>query len=390
MGIFSKNKRAKNAAFLVVDNQKQWQDLICSGYTSLDKNPEVVTAIEQIAQLIASMTIYLMQNTDRGDQRVINELSRVVDITPNNYQNRTNFIFWVAKTMLLKGNAIVMPKTREGYLQSLDPVRPDIVNIENDVNGIGYNVQINGVTHDPKELLHFALNPGANEPYKGMGYSLTLANVVNNLAQAQKTINGFMASKWRPSLIVKVDAMTDNFASPEGRRKLLNEYIQTNERGEPWILPADAVQIEQVRPLTLADLAINDSVKLDKQTVAAIIGVPAFVLGVGTFNAQEWNNFIGSKVKYFAAIIEQELTRKLLLSPQYYFKFNARSLYRYDIKDLAAVANDEFTRGIMTGNEVRDWLGLSPLEGLDDLKILENYINLDRIDDQSKLTGDND
>lgn len=388
MGIFNKKKRSKNTAFMVVNNQ-QWQDMICNGYTSLENNPEVITAVEQIAQLIASMTIYLMQNTDRGDLRIKNELSRVIDITPNAWQNRTNFIFWVAKTMLLKGNAVVMPKTQDGKLQSLDPVRPETVSIESNLTGDGYNIQINGVTHDPKELLHFALNPGANEPYRGMGYSVALKNVINNLAQAQKTINGFLASKWAPSLIVKVDAMTEEFSSPDGRRKLLDNYVKTNERGEPWILPADAVQVEQVRPLTLADLAINDSVKLDKQTVAAIIGVPAFVLGVGEFKAEEWNNFISSRVKYFAAIIEQELTRKLLLSPQLYFKFNARSLYRYDMTELATVANAEFTRGIMTGNEVRDWLGLSPLEGLDELKILENFINLDRIDDQSKLTGGN-
>lgn len=388
MGIFNKKKRSKNTAFMVVNNQ-QWQDMICNGYTSLENNPEVITAIEQIAQLIASMTIYLMQNTDRGDIRIKNELSRVIDITPNAWQNRTNFIFWVTKTMLLKGNAVVMPKTQKGYLKSLDPVRPESVSIESNFNGDGYNIQINGVTHDPEELLHFALNPGANEPYRGMGYSVALKNVINNLAQAQKTINGFLASKWAPSLIVKVDSMTEEFSSPDGRRKLLDNYVKTNERGEPWILPADAVQVEQVRPLTLADLAINDSVKLDKQTVAAIIGVPAFVLGVGEFKAAEWNNFISSRVKYFAAVIEQELTRKLLLSPQLYFKFNARSLYRYDMTELATVANAEFTRGIMTGNEVRDWLGLSPLEGLDELKILENFINLDRIDDQSKLTGGN-
>lgn len=388
MGIFNKKKRSKNTGFMVVNNQ-QWQDMICNGYTSLENNPEVITAVEQIAQLISSMTIYLMQNTDRGDIRIKNELSRVIDITPNAWQNRTNFIFWIAKTMLLKGNAVVMPKTKEGKLQSLEPVPPNSVSIESNVTGDGYNIQINSVTHDPKELLHFALNPGANEPYRGMGYSVALKNVINNLAQAQKTINGFLSSKWAPSLIVKVDSMTEEFSSPDGRRKLLDNYVKTNERGEPWILPADAVQVEQVRPLTLADLAINDSVKLDKQTVAAIIGVPAFVLGVGEFKAEEWNNFISSRVKYFAAIIEQELTRKLLLSPQLYFKFNARSLYRYDMTELATVANAEFTRGIMTGNEVRDWLGLSPLEGLDELKILENFINLDRIDDQSKLTGGN-
>lgn len=388
MGIFNKKKRSNKTGFMVVNNQ-QWQDMICNGYTSLENNPEVITAIEQIAQLIGSMTIYLMENTDRGDIRIKNELSRIIDITPNGYQNRTNFIFWVAKTMLLKGNAVVMPKTQKGYLKSLDPVRPESVSIESNLTGDGYNIQINGVTYDPKELLHFALNPGANEPYRGMGYSVALKNVINNLAQAQKTINGFLSSKWAPSLIVKVDSMTEEFSSPDGRRKLLDNYVKTNERGEPWILPADAVQVEQVRPLTLADLAINDSVKLDKQTVAAIIGVPAFVLGVGEFKAEEWNNFISSRVKYFAAVIEQELTRKLLVSSKFYFKFNARSLYRYDMTELATVANAEFTRGIMTGNEVRDWLGLSPLEGLDELKILENFINLDRIDDQSKLTGGN-
>lgn len=388
MGIFDKKKRSKNTAFMVVNNQ-QWQDMICNGYTSLENNPEVITAVEQIAQLIASMTIYLMANTDRGDIRIKNGLSRIIDITPNAWQNRTNFIFWVTKTMLLKGNAVVMPKTQDGELQSLDPVRPETVSIESNLTGDGYNIQINSVTYDPKELLHFALNPGANEPYRGMGYSVALKNVINNLAQAQKTINGFLSSKWAPSLIVRVDAMTEEFSSPDGRRKLLDNYVKTNERGEPWILPGDAVQVEQVRPLTLADLAINDSVKLDKQTVAAIIGVPAFVLGVGEFKAAEWNNFISSRVKYFASIIEQELTRKLLLNPKFYFKFNARSLYRYDMTELATVANAEFTRGIMTGNEVRDWLGLSPLEGLDELKILENFINLDRIDDQSKLTGSN-
>lgn len=388
MGIFDKKKRSKNTAFMVVNNQ-QWQDMICNGYTSLENNPEVITAVEQIAQLIASMTIYLMANTDRGDIRIKNGLSRIIDITPNAWQNRTNFIFWVTKTMLLKGNAVVMPKTQDGELQSLDPVRPETVSIESNLTGDGYNIQINSVTYDPKELLHFALNPGANEPYRGMGYSVALKNVINNLAQAQKTINGFLSSKWAPSLIVRVDAMTEEFSSPDGRRKLLDNYVKTNERGEPWILPGDAVQVEQVRPLTLADLAINDSVKLDKQTVAAIIGVPAFVLGVGEFKAAEWNNFISSRVKYFASIIEQELTRKLLLNPKFYFKFNARSLYRYDMTELATVANAEFTRGIMTGNEVRDWLGLSPLEGLDELKILENFINLDRIDDQSKLMGGN-
>ena len=367
-------------------SQEAFDTLTCQGYTNLADNPEIITAVNKIAKLIGSMTIHLMQNTDDGDVRIRNELSRKIDINPNENMTRSLFVQWIVSTLYLygAGNAVVWPQFRRGYLRDLKPVPPAMVSFIPD--GIwDYRVQINGKEYDPDEVLHFVLNPGSYYPWRGQGLQVALKDVANNLKQAAATEKGFMQSKWKPSIIVKVDSLTEEFASPEGRSRLLHDYIDTTEAGEPWMIPAEQFSIEQIKPLSLSDLALADMVQLDKKTVASILGVPPFVLGVGDFHREEWNNFISSTIMPIAQMIEQELTKKLLYSPDYYFHFNPRSLYNYELRDMAAIADDQYIRGIMTGNEVRKWIGLSPVEGLNELVILENYIPRGMIGEQSKL-----
>lgn len=372
------------AAFVLGDF---FEDCCCSGYTRLSDNPEIQTACLRIAELIGSMTIYLMENTPDGDRRILNELSRKIDIEPNGNMTRSHWMTANVMNMLLygKGNAVCVPHTYEGTLQSLEPISASRVTFRPEPNSYrDYRVLIDGVSRDPNNLLHFVYNPDPTYLWMGRGVTVTLKDIANNLKQAQATENAFMSSEWKPAIIVKVDAMSDEFATPAGRQKLLDSYVKPSQPGEPWMIPAEQIDVEQVRPLTLADLAIKDTVELDKKTVAAVIGVPAFLLGVGEFNRDEWNNFVQTKVRAIALNIQQQMTRCLILSPKWYIFLNYWSLMDYDLKATSDILLAGSDRGFVNGDEWRDRMHLPPA-GLKEYKVLENYIPYDMSGDQHKL-----
>lgn len=363
------------------------EDICCPGYTRLSDCPEIHTACMRIAELIGSMTIHLMENTEQGDRRIVNELSRMIDITPNRNMNRAAWMTAVVMNLLLygKGNSIVVPHTYGGALQSLEPIAADRVSLLPLGNSRReYQVRIDQRIYDPAEIMHFVYNPDPHDLWRGQGLTVLLRDIANNLRQAQKTENAFMASEWKPSIIVKVDALAEEFAGPEGRDKLLETYIHPTQPGTPWLIPSEAFQVEQVRPLSLTDLAIKDTVELDKRTVASVIGVPPFLLGVGQFNRDEWNSFIQTTVRHIALIIQQEMTRALIISPKWYLLLNYWSLLDYDLKSMSDILLAGSDRGYVNGDEWRDRMHMQPA-GLTEYRILENYIPWDMSGEQKKL-----
>jgi HK97 family phage portal protein len=379
-------RKARRTRSAVLIGSAEAYDILCGdGYTSLDQNPEIVAACRKIAEVVGAMTIHVMENTERGDERVINELSRKIDINPCSTMTRQTFIEAIVMNLLLygKGNSVVKVYTEDGYLSDMEPVAANRVSYQGDYTR--YHVMIDGIPYAPDEVMHFVYNPDKVYLYKGQGVTAQLKDVADNLRQAQATTNAFMKSKYKPSLIVKVDGMTEEFSSPKGRQKLINEYMNSGEAGAPWLIPAEQFEIEQIKPLSLSDLAISDNVKLDKQSVAAILGVPAFVLGVGEYKQDEWNYFVKTKIKTIVTGLQQEMTRKLIYSPNMYIKFNAMSVMDWDLTTIASVFGSLSDRGFVTGNEVRDKIGMSPKEGLDELRVLENYIPWDMAATQKKL-----
>ena len=356
-----------------------------SGYTSLDKMPEIVACVRKIAELIGSATIHLMSNTKNGDERIVNELSRLIDINPSPNMTRSTWMEWIVSAMLLsgRGNAIVQPHTKDGYLERLEPIPHYRVSYMAE-GEFDYLVCIDGIPRDPQNLLHFVYNPDKYHPWMGTGVNAPLKEIANNLHQARRTEKAFMSSEYKPSVIVKVDALSDELSTPQGRRQLLDDYVKPAKEGEPWIIPAEQFDVQQIKPLTLADLAISDTVTIDKRTIAAIMGVPAWIVGVGEYKRDEWNTFVQTKIMSIAKSIAAELTRKLILNPKWYLTFNVWSLMDYDLKTMSDVLLQGSDRGYVNGDEWRDRMHMNPA-GLTEYRVLENYIPWDMAGNQKKL-----
>lgn len=401
MGIFnlSKMKKRSDDSASKAELERKVQQLLevirsegieCCGYQSLDHDPTIMTACQKIADLIGLISWHIMENTEGGDRRIYNELSRKIDINPNSFMVRQTFFENIAMDLLLygDGNSVVRPITEDGYLRDLEVIPPDRFTMSSDrINGYGYTIFIDGIPYDPRDLLHFRLTPDKYYPWKGTGIQVSIKDVANNLKQATKTEKAFMSSEYKPPLIVKVQAMGEEFQTPEGRENIAHDYLKTSGTGEPWIIPAEQLEVQSVKPLTLQDLAISDTVKLNKATAASIVGVPAFMVGIGEFNQKEFNNFIQTRVRKIVENIQQTLTAGLILNPRWYIKGNVWALLDWDLTTITSVFTAGGDRGWITGNEFRDRINLEPKEGLDELKVLENYIPADMSGNQSKLNG---
>lgn len=364
-----------------------WKLFLADGYTPLWNCPEVEMCVDAIADAVSGMTVKLMANTEKGDRRVRNGLSRRIDIAPNPLYTRKVFFHHIVKTMLTSGdgNCVVVPEYgRDGHLLRLTPLKPSQTTFRETAGG--YEIHSGGAVFSPDEVLHFRMKPDTERPFLGTGTRVTLRNAVECINQANRTKKALQSSPV-PSLLVRVDGLSAELQDKDGRKKLLNRYVDATEHGQPWIVAAETMDITTVKPLTLADLAVKDNLELDKKTVAGIFRVPPFMVGVGTYDKEAYKHFITVVVMGIAQYIQQELTAKLLWSEEMYFTFNPRSLYNYDITELVNAGKELIDRMAMRRNELRDWLGLEPDDDMDELLALENFIPANKLGDQKKLNG---
>jgi len=395
--VFRLNKKKQERSTQIVQmGTPQWQELMAgaSGYSRLADNPDVQSAVNTIAELVSSMSIHLLENVENGNKRVDNELARLIDVNPSKGMTRKTWLTKIIRDLYLygDGNSVCQIIVQPGsyYLSELRPFDMANVTYVYDDKNNEMSYRYGNKEFSSAQVVHFMINPDERYPLFGHGFDRSLQSTLNNLNQAAKTKSAFMRGKYMPNIIIKVDSDSEELASKAGREKVKEKYLDSDNSLEPWIIPADMLDVQQVKPLTLQDIALNEGVEIDKKTVAGLFGVPAFLLGVGDFNKEQFNNFVNTKIAGLGQMIAQALTRDVLINKSWYFQFNPRSLYQYDLTELINAGSQMVDRNSMSRNEWRGWIGLEPRDDMEELLSLENYIPADKLGEQNKLKGGDD
>lgn len=354
------------------------------GYHRILDSPEIGSCINRMAEIISCCTLYLMQNGKDGDKRIKGGLSRLVDIEPwPGMMDGHAWKAWIVTELLGNGdgNAFILPRFEAGRIAALEPMPGAIIIPGADRRS--YTVQWRERVYNPDSLVHIKLFPDPDEPWRGRGYRFQASRLAASLGQTADLKDSLNAPDYKPPMIVYIDSDAD-YTSDTKREELRKRYLEDADKGKPWMLPKDLISVQQLDPLSLNDLAIKDTVELDKRTAAAIFGMPPFLLGVGNFDEKAYNNFIHGPVLNICKAIESQLTLGILESEDLYYQFNRRKLYSYDLASLMTIDLAMMDRGVVNGDEVRDDDNRSPA-GLKEFRVLENYIPWDAAGNQTKL-----
>lgn len=372
-----------------------YQDLAEEGYM---KNSIVYRCVNEIAKG-ASAVPFMVKAGDQvlDSHPIVTLLSR-----PNPLQSHSEFFNSIFGFLLLSGNAYILKVGSEvGAPKELHLLRPDRMVVKGGSNPIPdrYEYVLNGrvqATYPVEERTGFSevkhvklWNP--LDDFYGLSPMSAAAIEVDQHNMSGKHNINLLSNGARPSGAVVFKPQDDaGFAvnlTESQRQQLLtdlnNRFSGTANAGRPLLLEGDFDWKEM--GLSPKDMDFLNLKQMAATDIAMCFGVPSQLVGVS--DAQTYANVAEARLALYEETIIPHL-RKLEsdLNEWLVPMFGENLEFCFDIDKIPALSErtkriyenvtSAVKEGIMTRNEAREAIGLSPIDGADDLYISANLFPL--------------
>ena len=391
--------------------QYKYDDLAKEGYL---KNAIVYRCVNEISKGASSVPL-LLKNGDNivEDHELLTLLDR-----PNPLQSYSEFFNSLFGYVLLSGNAYILKIGSEnGAPKELHQLRPDRINIKGSGNTIPdvYEYRVNGQVKTSykvdqvdgySEVKHIKLwNP--LDDYYGLSPMSAAAVEIDQFNMSSKHNVNLLNNGARPSGAIIFKPQDDSgFAvnlSESQRQQLLtdmnNRFAGSSNAGRPMLLEGDFDWKEM--GLSPKDMDFHQLKNMAATDIALCFGVPSQLVGVP--DSQTYSNVAEARLALYEETIIPHL-RKIQsdLNEWLVPMFDSRLKLEFDIDSIPALSERRkriyenvslaVREGIMSRNEARKQLGLTPIDGADDLYISANLFPLtdEPVEQPDKPVNDED
>ncbi len=355
--------------------------------------------VQLIAGTIASLPLMVYRTDAKGIRTVAKDhpLYFVLHDSPNYDQTAVDFWEVISSSIELYGNAYAVIERRAGgKLNSLVPIRPDIVKVRRRENGdLEYEWTENGrrVLKGGSDVLH--IRGPFGDALSGSSTLSVCQSVFSDALSAESAAGAMFQNGVNPSGILTTKPEVQ--LTPDQRRDL-EEHLQKKYMGS----------IRQGRPMLLdnglswTQLSINpqdaqmlESRKFSGEQICRIFGVPPAMVGFGD-KASNWGTGKEVDVLGFQKFtlrkrlkrIEQALEKQLVSLAErraegITIEFNFEGLLRGDTASRYDAYEKAIRMGLATRNECRALENLPPIDGGDVITVQMQDIPL-----SSAINGD--
>ena len=368
--------------------QYKYQDLAKDGYM---QNAIVYRCVNEIANGASAVPYMIKQGDDVLEYHPIMDLLN----RPNPLQSNSEFFASLFGYLLLAGNSYLLKVGADNQPPSeLHLLRPDRITIKGGQNYIPekYQYIISGRVHAEYEVDQETANSDLKQiklwnpldDYYGLSPLAAGALEIDQHNMSAKHNVNLLNNGARPSGAVVFKPRDDQgFAvnlTESQRQQLLtdlnNRFSGTSNAGRPMLLEGDFDWKEM--GLSPKDMDFGNLKHMATTDIALCFGVPSQLVGVP--DAQTYANVAEARLALYEETIIPYLKKiESDMNEWLVPMFGEDLMFCYDIDSIPALSERRkktyenvslaVREGIITRNEARERLGLSPLDGADDLLV---------------------
>jgi HK97 family phage portal protein len=330
----------------------------------------VFACVSLISDTIASLPFHLYAESEDGKTRVSSELDRLVSRKPSEAYNSYYWRQAIINSLLLRGNAYILPVRSRGRITALELIDTDLVTIDTTSGALIYSLYLpGGVTMrlQPSQIIH--LKAWTIDGINGLSPIIYAKETIGTAMAANKHLGGFYGNGAMPKGILQLDG---SIRDVDRLRELGNQFDRRysgSNSGKTAVLTAGAEY--KAVGISMQDAQYIESMRFSVEEICRIFKVPPHKVGHlqgSSFNSSiEAQNaqFVSDCIRPLCEAIEMEFTNKLVTG-NLEFELDLKSLMRGDM--LAQVQRNVsyWNIGAISANEIRKSEGMAPIEDGDE------------------------